>query len=243
MKSKVTIGSGFTKQDIFKIETHLHRLLQYIDTNHVVFVGGLAIRYFVSKAGISYPRRPFNDLDLIAENLNYISPTITNTFLVYHHHPEVNGTFYLVLVDPISKTKIDIFDYSFAPEEIIKVPYETYSLQLQSPEDQLVKTVFDTQRISESAHVDPKQFRDAQVLLSIVNRRKAERFWEKKHLSPPSLITSFHRAETIAKSHPDWLQEKPTRKPMPYICPGCVSTTRFPVTPMEKIYKVLGYVE
>lgn len=237
---------GFSKKDRRKIITHLKRLLSHLDLKRIVFVGGLVVRYHITQAGISYPLRPMNDLDILAEDIGVVSPEVKDEFLVYHHHPpNKKGNFYLVLVDPRSKTKIDIFDYSLAPEEVQEVPFEKYLLRVISAEDQLVKTIFDIQRISENAKVDPKQFCDARLLLQIVDVSKADMFWKRKKFQglPNSLIDAFQRAEAIAKQHPEWLQEKPFRKIKPYRCPECVSTQELPITPMEEIYKILGYIE
>lgn len=246
MVNEQTLLAGFATEDKEKIRTHLHRLLPYLDTERIVIVGGLAIRYYVIQAGIAYPQRPINDLDILAQTVDVLSKAVKNEFLIYHFHPRSEeGKFFIALVDPISKTKIDIFDYTFQTEELQKVVFEDYTLSITSPEDQLVKTVFDIQRISPEAKVDPKQFCDARLLLQIVDRKKAELFWKRKNFSgfPDSLMSAFEKAEIIAKRHPEWLKEKPFQKRKPYICPDCVHRAEFPITPMTEIYKTLGYVE
>lgn len=238
--------SGFTEEESRRIGIHLNKLIPYLDINRFVIVGGLAIRYHLTKAGMVYPQRPFNDLDIIAEDINVVSPKVKKDFLIYHHHPQnENGNFYLVLVDPVSKTKIDIFDYSVKPQDIDKVQFGSYSLNIQSPEDQLVKTVADVQRLSVETKVDPKQFSDAHLLVQIADIGKADEYWRQRQLAglPDSIVAALERAEQIAQNHPIWLKEKPFRKEKSYICQDCVSTADFPITPMEEIYKLLGYVE
>jgi len=44
-------------------------------------------------------------------------------------------------------------------------------------EDQLVKTVFDIQRISQENKVDPKQFIDTRLLMKVADMEKANEIW------------------------------------------------------------------
>ncbi len=245
MAFKNQLINGFSKRESKKIELHLKKLLPYLDSRNFVIVGGLAIRYYVAKAGLQYPSRPFNDLDIIAKDINILSPEVKKDFIISHYHPKKNTSFYIVLIDPISKTKIDIFDYNFPPEETISVKFGSYLLKIQSIEDQLVKTVFDLQRISPEKLVDPKQFFDARLLMKIADMKKADIFWKKKKFKdyPNPIVEAFQRAEKISQEQPKLLKEKPFRKQASYECPDCVSTPDFPITPMDKIYQLLGYVE
>lgn len=228
---KNALVAGFSKIESLRIETHLTRLLPYLTPNRFIIVGGLAIRYHLTKKGIPYPSRPFNDLDIIAESIKVISPKIVKDFLVEHYHPPKGNSFYLVLVDPLSKTKIDIFDYQNAPKEVVTVKFGKYQLKVQSAEDQLIKTVLDLQKVFKSSKVDPKQFEDARLLLQIVDLKKI----------PPSLIKDLQKAEAFIQKHPEYLQEKPFRKDKPFKCSDCSSS--FLITSMEQIIKILGYVE
>lgn len=236
---------GFSEDESGRIETHLERLLPYFTPNRFLIVGGLTIRFHLRQKGINYPNRPFNDLDIISEDFGVLSPKVVRDFLIYHLHRPNEKDFYFALVDPVSRTKVDIFDYQVPPQEVLEVEFGGHLVKIPSVEDQLVKSVFDIQRISPNLKVDPKQFLDARLLLEIANLEKAENFWKKKkfpHL-PSSIVEAFERANNIAQENPDWLQEKPFRKKQPYSCSECVDLNEFPITPMEEIYKVLGYVE
>lgn len=236
---------GFTKTDKIRISTHLEKLLPYLSSHQFALVGGIAIRYHLTQRGIDYPIRPFNDLDMIARNAFVVSPSVTKDFLVYHYHPQIRDSFYIVLVDPQSKTKIDIFNYDPAPEKLIPVPFKGQQVEIVSIEDQLVKTALDIRRISNEAKVDPKQFIDVELLMKIANLNEAEEIWKNKYFArfQGSLSETIKQAQHIARERPDWLREKPFRKPKPYVCQNCHGTDDFPITPMEDIYNVLGYVE
>jgi hypothetical protein len=243
--SENNLITGFTEADKNRVSVHLEKLLPYLSPDQFALVGGLAIRYHLSQRGIDYPVRPFNDLDIIAKDSSVVSPSVTNDFLVYHYHPQVGNSFYIVLVDPGSKTKIDIFNYDPAPKKLITVPFAGQNIQMVSPEDQLVKTVLDITRISDQLRVDPKQFMDAQLLLQIADLNEAEKIWREKYFEryQNSLADTMEQAQQTASAHPEWLKKDPFRKPNPYVCTDCQSTADFPITPMEEIYKVLGYIE
>lgn len=247
MGKEVNLINGFNETDNKRIETHLNKLFPYLDKEKFVIVGGLAIRYHLALKGIDYHIRPFNDLDIIMESMEAIDPNVTKEFMVYHYHPhQKNGTFYLVLIDPESKTKIDIFDYKdVPPESIVKVPFGKELIKVVSIEDQLVKTVIDIQRISETAKVDPKQFIDTTLLSQIADMNLANKIWGRKNNPqwPTNIKDAIKRANKIKNEHPEWVQEKPFRKPKPYICPDCVNDSQFPLTPMATIYEALQYVE
>lgn len=239
---KEDLLSGFSGEEQRKILTHLERLLPYLKPDEFVIVGGLAIRYHLLSHGISYPQRQFNDIDIIVKDPSVVSPSVLDDFLIYHYHPD---DYFLALVDPISRTKIDIFSYYPEPLEAVTVPFGNKEVRVVSVEDQLVKTVLDIQRISEEAKVDPKQFEDTRLLMQIADMEKADRIWKSHNFDtwPKSINEAIDRAETIARENPQWVQEKPFRKPQPYICPHCQDKDGFVVTPMEEVYKVLGYVE
>ncbi len=233
---------GFTKAETKKITTHLNKLLPYLKPGSFVIVGGLAIRYHLITHGISYPQRPFNDLDIIVKNKNVVSPEVAKDFLVYHYHPE---NFFLALVDPESKTKVDIFNFEPKPSSILSVAFGDTYVDIVSIEDQLVKTVLDLQRISPKAKVDPKQFLDTNLLMQIADLSKADRGWRAKKFKdyPKTIIQAVQNAQSIAKKHPEWIKQSPFKKSKPYHCPFCKSEDGFKVEPMVKIYKLLGYVE
>lgn len=238
------LTTGLSEEDSKRVEAHLGRLIPHLQENRFVVVGGLAIRYLLAKSSLVYPDSNLNDLDIIVEDLNVVLPTVIKDFLVYHFHHEGDKV-YWALVDPVTKTKIDIFDYAYPPLEVELVQLGDYKLKVLSVEDQLVKTMVDVLRISPQALVGPKQFREAELLMQIVNLGKAERFWKDKKLEgyPESIVEAWHKALQMAKEHPEWLRISPFKKDAPYTCQSCVSDPNFPITPMTEIYKILGYVE
>ncbi len=236
---------GFSETDKARVSTHLEKLLPHLTPHQFALVGGIAIRYYLTQAGIDYPMRAFNDLDMIARSASVVSSSVVDDFLIYHYHPQTEDSFYIVLMDPQSRTKIDIFNYDPAPEKLNPAFLRGQQVDLVSIEDQLVKTALDIRRISEEAMVDPKQFLDVALLMEIADLSEAETIWTNRYFSKfhSSLSDTIRQAQEIARKHPDWLKEKPFRKQNPYVCKDCKSTYDFPITPMEDIYRILGYVE
>jgi len=234
---------GFNQQDSNKVKSLLLRLIPYLEENKYILVGGIAIRYHLISKGVPYNIRPFNDLDVIAKEENTLNPKVTQDFLISHYHPAKNSEPYIALVDPFTKTKVDIFGYDPVPEETFNIDFEGYTVKIPSSEDQLVKTVLDVQRISEKAKVDPKQFEDARLLMKVSDLKVAIRIWKRKYFARfrTNLIETLEKAEKRRSQHPEWVVKNPFRKPEPYICKECVDANKFPLTPMDKIYKILDY--
>ena len=56
---------GFTQSEKERIEKHLLRLIPHLIKDEFILVGGIIIRYYLTKKNIDYPPRPFNDLDIL----------------------------------------------------------------------------------------------------------------------------------------------------------------------------------
>lgn len=237
--------AGFPPADSKRVDIFLQKLIPHLLEKRFLIVGGLAIRYQMFRHGIDYPIRVLNDLDLKVDSINVVLPSVSKNFMIYHYHPVKNDSFFIALVDPKTKIKVDIFDPTIKKEKFTEVPFHQWIVKVVGVEDQLVKTVFDIQRVSEEHKVDPKQFSDAKFLRGIANIVLADKIWrQRKYLIyPPSISMAIRRAEKIGKEHPEWVKEKPFRRPSPYVCPSCKSTKEFEITPMQNIYKELGYVE
>ena len=236
--------NGFYKKDKERINLFLKKLFPYLNLNQCSIVGGLAIRHHLSEKRIKYPVRPFNDIDLIAEKIDAVSAEVSKDFLVYHYHPLQNNSFYVVLLDKFLKIKVDIFDYDPPLEDPITVKLFDYKIKMRGLEDQLVKTVFDIQRISEENNVDPKQFQDTELMMKVADLKKANKIWQKRNYDkyPKTLLAAVTRARKIKFKYLEWFKKDPFKKPI-YKCKFCKNANGFKVTPMRKIYSVLGYIE
>lgn len=215
-----------------RVERLMNKLVPHLLPEKFVVVGGLAITHHLLAHGIQCDPRPFNDLDIIILDPNCVQSSVAKDFLIYHYHLLASGFPFIALFDLDTKIKIDIFPPSIAPTHNLKVVIGKYEVQMASPEDQLANAIQDTQKVlgDHPFPVDPKQFRDVRALLQIVG-------------SEPDMLAAFKKAENIVAKRPELLKEKPFRKSKPYKCAECVTSSVFPVAPMNKIYEVLGYVE
>lgn len=229
---------GYSPSETEKVKTHLERLLPHLTAERFVIVGGLAIRRGLISRGIDYPQRTFNDLDIIVEEESVVHPSITQDFLVSHHHPD----FYFALVDPVSKTKIDVFNWAVPPFSTEKIQFGNNSVHITDLENQLTVTVFDLLKASDEIKRDPKMISDMELMLSVADLKKVQQIWQKRE-QPTNFSDSVEQVRRLYSQHPEFFKEKPWHKPKPYQCKECINTSDFPLTPMEKVYKVLGYIE
>lgn len=234
---------GYPPEDIDRIETHIKKLLKHFKPQDFAIVGGLAIRYHLISHGINYPTRPFNDLDMIVENIGRVPVSVMQDFLLFEYHPpKPSGYFIVKLVDEESRTKVDIFPfYPSSPERFVNVPFFGQEINLVGVEDQLVKTLYDALRASPENLVEPKQFSDTKLLASIADLTKASKIWKEKDYPdrPKDFADALKEAERVAAEHPEWLQEKSHIKP--FKCSECQPPPGFEITPMEKIFEVLDW--
>src|SRR5258708_1928155 len=247
MGKETSLISGFSGTDSKRVDLFLQKLTPHLVEGNYLIVGGLAIRYHLNKHGIDYLIRDFNDLDLEVPSINVVKPSVQNEFLIYHYHPQVNDSFFVALVEPVTKIKVDIFKrvYKGRDRRYLITDFHGLEVKVTEVEDQLVKTVYDISRIAENDKVDPKQFKDTKLLMQIANMELANQIWQGENYEnyPENITSSIERAENISKEKPEWVVEKPFRHPKPYICPNCKNVPDFNITPMEEIYKAIGYVE
>jgi hypothetical protein len=156
--------------------------------------------------------------------------------MVAHYHPHDN---YWALVEPNSRVKVDIFGWEQALDlRIIHAPYKNSSLPIKSVESQLAKTVHDTRKVIRGEAVDPKQFKDAELLLDIADPTAAYELFAALESPPlpPTIQGALQEARQAAEEHPELLVPKPFRKPKMHTCSECVDTTDYPLTLLAEIY-------
>ena len=237
---------GFTDSDRQSIEGLLSGILPHVDLTETAVVGGVAIAHHAVEQGVAYPKRSLNDLDLIIRDQAGIRPSVTETFRIAHHHHTDTGGFYFSLVESNLRTSVDLFGGSDTlwPDDPPTVDWNGHTIRISGVEDQLAKTVIDISRISADKKVDPKQFDDATVLLKLADLKRAEQYWRKWRPDDERLLEAASRqAFETAKQHPDWVQKDPFRKPPGYVCPDCIDTPEFPLTPLDEVNQILGKSE
>jgi hypothetical protein len=245
---------SYLPADIARIQNFLTKLLPYLDLAKITFVGGLAFRHHLSQTNVQIDR-PFNDLDLVTPTLAAVSPQAVSSgdFLVSHFHDYARTNeltipprdrFYLVLVDPVNKVKIDIFDTEpFPPTRTIPVVFNDFSLNIISPEDQLCHLVWNAYGIINGQPIQAKMVPNIEALWPQVNITQASQIWSQYYSLTLDLETTWSRIQTSAKSHAELLKEKFFHRLPNSPCPSCLSDPSWPLTPLSEIYRLLGYVE
>lgn len=245
MNKETDLVLGFTDEGNKTAVGILERLMPHFIAGNLVIVGGLATTHHLLSRGITSTQRSFNDLDIMIKDPAEMKPSITDEFLIYHYHPLKGTSFYILLVDPQTRVKIDVFDYDPPPVQPEVVQVAGYSVPIRGVEDQFTKTLFDLMRITTPHRTDPKQFSDARLLMQIADLERAQQIWAKRYSS----IYSFSIAEAMSKAeegrlkYPDRVFEHPYRRSEIYTCGECKEVPGFPITPMERIYDLLGYVD
>ena len=205
---------GFKSPEKEQFAEVIRLLLQSIDTGQVYFCGGIAISYHLSCNNKTISERNDKDLDICVYSLDAIFPKIKGKFEVVDLQHDLPGgySFFAKLVEPHYSIKIDVFDNTFPCREPVMVQFESWLVKVRNAEDQLTKTVFDLQEVFSKGKIDttPKQFDDARALWEIVDRQKAQNYWQdnvKNHPlfkgMPENLEEALVRAENYIKEHPE----------------------------------------
>ena len=220
--------SVYSPEDHEKATQVLSDLIKHLKSGEFVIVGGMAIRLSMALAHVPYPQRPFHDLDVVGKNYGVLLPSVIDDFDIEANYPPENPEvqrFWVGLTHKKTTTPekpgvhVDFFDPQMFPEETFDVHFGQEVLKVQSAEDQFVKTVFDVCRISKETKVAHKQFDDAELLLQIVNKKKADEIWHKKREQvgfthyPETIFKALELAKQIRKDHPDWSVEDPFNLP------------------------------
>lgn len=238
------LNLGFSDQDTQKVLGILSRFIPHVVQENFVIVGGIARRHHLMRHGIPFPPRPFNDLDFKIRDRSEMRPSVTSEFLIAHYHLPRNTAFFAELVDPQTKVTIDVFDYYHPPIDPEEVQIAGFQLKIRGAEDQLTKTVYDLMKITKGRALSPKEFDSADQLLEIVDLEKTEKIWRMNFASlyPFSIMEAIQRAKDERRKYPERVFEFPSRTTEPYSCLECTEMPGFPLTPMEDIIRILGYI-
>lgn len=103
------------------------------------------------------------------------------------------------------KTKVDIFIQNTKEKNVKPVLYGERIVNIASIEDQLVKTVLDTQKVFSGNKLNPKQISDTKSLIQIADMQKADNIWRSYEFKnyPKTITEAIERVEKIAATHPE----------------------------------------
>ncbi len=239
------LNLGFSDQETQQAVGVISRFIPHVVLENVVIVGGIARRHHLMRYGITFPQRPFNDLDFMIRDRSEMRPSITNEFLIAHYHLPKDTSFFAGLVDPQTKVTIDVFDYYHAPIDPETVHLAGLQLKVRGAEDQLSKTVYDLMKITKGHTISPKEFASADQLLQVVDLERTEEIWRMKYarLYSFSLMDAIQQAREEGNKKPGLVFENPIRTTEPYDCLDCTEEPGYKLTPKKVIINVLGYVD
>ena len=192
-------NTWFQTPEVFRLAGCLSRLLPHLRSD------GIAI----------------TDLDLVARDLEVVSPGVGSQFLISHYHvPQPDAPKFMVqLVDPISRIRIDIF-----PDLVGSIEQaQTVTIGDRVVKVLTLQTIFDhkaqtLERASEARPVDPKHAEDARLIGTIVSRE------------PPAIAPEALRPEVYGGA-------------ADLRCRRCQASrdVRFPVAPRQKVFEILDW--
>ncbi|MCL5090399.1 MAG: hypothetical protein M1514_00125 [Patescibacteria group bacterium] len=251
MMTNLDLLQAIGDQDKPKVEIFLKKLLPHLDERQLVIVGSLTVRYHLFSHQIPFPEGLFNDLDIIVTEKEAVKTSVSKDFLIVHYHiynpleKRLDADrFYIALVDPETKIKTDIFDEQNIPAmDPIVVSFQGHFLNLRNLEDQLATTAMEACRPLINIATDQKHFETIELLGKIADWKLAEKYWQQKKINPftTSLRETLAKANEYIKLHSEMVYDGSKKERKPYRCEYCVSVPDFPITPMEEVYRVLGY--
>ncbi len=199
----------------------LRRLHRHLDLDAVALTGGAAIEVHLARLNLPGRPRPLNDVDLVACSRAAISPGVTSDFLVSHFHVPHPGysKFLVQLVDPDSRTRVDIFPGR--SDVIERAEWHHVSgirvrvLGTDAVLDHKMEVLAGATR---ERPVDGKHFDDAVLLARLSGREIGER--------PVAVLC---REEYLTDPHARCARCE------------CSVDAAFPLAPKERILDILGY--
>jgi hypothetical protein len=213
-------NTWFESAEVSRLAGCLTRLLPHLRSDAFAITGSVAIEIGLARAGHAASRLAITDLDLIARDLEVVSPAVGSQFLISHYHmPQPDAPKFMVqLVDPIARIRIDIFpDLAGSIEQAQTVAIGDHVvkvLTLQTIFDHKVQTL---ERGSAARPVDPKHDRDARLIGTIISREA------------PAIAANALRPEAYG------IEE--------LTCRRCQASrdVRFPIAPRQKVFEILDW--
>ncbi len=209
--------------ELAEVRGSLWRLLPHLRCDEVAIGGGLAMAlHLEAAAGPVSSRRSIADVDLLAEQPKTLASSIAQQFLVSHYHSPLPNSrqFFVQIVDPIFRLRIDIFSDPLG--YIAKArPLPTWDLPLAVLDaNSLLDHKLHMLAAADSKRpVDEKHYLDALNLAELCGRKVPA-------ISPDCLgkdvyCTDLHRQ-----------------------CRHCIARPNpaFPLSSKREIFDVLGYV-
>jgi hypothetical protein len=188
-----------------------------------------------------------NDIDVVVAGPEAILPGVSERFLVHHFHPtREKGNVLLQLVEPRSRTRIDVF--SARSETIAERGGEIRILGqdrlVVSAEDLAARLLGIVAIVLDGKTVDPKYADSLERLLEIVDRDSVDRLWLEYRWGRynEDFWTTADRVKEAIGACGSLLAPVEYSQDLDSDCSWCVGSADLPRADVKEIHRLLGYV-
>lgn len=239
---QLDLNLAFHPEDSSKIEQVLADLKMYFPK--FALTGGLATSYYLLKHKLPIQPRHSNDIDVISEHPNLLSPQVNQDFLISHYHPlNKKGKFHIMVVSKEHKLRVDIFpSRSKAMErtETLTISQQTYDVL--SAEDLACRLLLNCSDMLEAESLDPKYAVSLLMIFPICNHRLLEQIWKEYREDSSTFSERYWQICTIIKEQPQLLKKNIYTRDLKTTCRKCHTTKAFPLASNQEILDLLGYI-
>ena len=233
-------------EDAARIHGSLSKLARHV-MGPIVVTGGIAVGWHLLRHGVLGEKRRFNDIDLVVESLSRLRPTLSQDFLIRHFHPlREKGKILIMLVDEEYRTRIDIFTPNTASlaRRLKDSADSDMPLGFVSAEDLLAKLLSITHAASRGRPVEPKYMEHFRLLYALADAKRMKEVWPdyRKENQPLDFEPATEDVLRSVKANPALLQSSDYCQDIKQTCSWCQESERFPLAPLRRVHRVLGYV-
>lgn len=200
-------------------------------------VGGLPLRFYAARVGRVW-QEPFNDLDLISATEQVLRSTVTENFIIRHHHSSLQDFYFQFTHKQFPQVTIDIFS-DHLDEETQTASLFGLDMRIPTSEEMYLFTLRDILLLLDHPRgLPPKHITKMRLLEELIDPRKVSLVWERRHKNLPaqeSKIYEYLVFRELKEAVEGALKEKvnnikPWIKSDPLVpCGECVQDVNFPL--------------
>ncbi len=233
---------AFVAEDVKRIQRTFQRLAKYLPS--YALTGGIATIYYFGKYDFLLQKRDLNDLDVVTSDPNELLSSVKQDFLISHYHPKNHkGKFHIMLVDPKTKLRIDIFPYlTNAHARLKTVVIKGQSFSILSLEDLVCRLLSNCVDVIRGKTVDPKYVLNMLSLMGICDKSLVREVWNEYKKEEEHFDVTYWKVVTSIKDEPNLLQKTIYSQDLNFICEACDPRKNLPLATNQQIYDLIGYV-
>jgi len=236
------LTTAFFPEDAEHALKTLERLMKHLP--FLVLTGGVASSYYFWKYDFPISQRKLSDLDVVIEDPSNLRSIITQDFLVSHYHPKNHkGKFHIMLVDPKTKIRIDVFPFlSKANERVQTVNIRNVAFSILSLEDLVCRLLSNCAGLIENKEVDPKYFVTMLSLFGVSDRIVIRKIWEEYRKEGQNFDDTYCAILNQVKNKPELLKKIIYSQDLNHSCKECQPIAGIPLATNQQVFDLLRYV-